>query len=230
MALGQELAAGERAAGSSSPRPAASSRRRGRTTATSEPFQADFTLGSGTQTRYERIAGIDATVVLRRLDRARAQAAGLHHASRSTAPLEIAGHPVVSLWLASSEPDAAMFVYLSEVEADGTSRYVTEGVLRAIHRAEAPAPRNYRTTWPWRSFARKDARPMPVGEPQLLRFALLPTAWRFAAGSRLRLSIAGGDADHFVQTPHGRPPLLTVLSGGERASVLELPTAAAEGG
>jgi predicted acyl esterase len=97
-------------------------------------------------------------------------------------------------------------------------------VLRAIHRAEAPAPRHYRTTWPWRTYARKDAKPMPAGEPQLLRFALLPTAWRFAAGSRLRLSIAGGDADHFVQTPHGRPPLLTLLNGGERASVLELPT------
>ena len=104
------------------------------------------------------------------------------------------------------------------------SRYVTEGLLRAIHRAEAPAPRNYRTTWPWRTFARKDAKPMPVGEPQLLRFALLPTAWRFAAGSRIRLSIAGGDADHFVQTPHGRPPLLTVMSGAEKATRLELPT------
>jgi predicted acyl esterase len=76
----------------------------------------------------------------------------------------------VSLWLASSEPDAAVFVYLAEVEPDGTSRYVTEGVLRAMHRAEAPAPRNYRTTWPWRSFARKAAKPMPPGEPQLLRF------------------------------------------------------------
>ena len=64
---------------------------------------------------------------------------------------------------------------------------------------------------------------MPVGEPQLLRFALLPTAWRFAKGSRLRLSIAGADADHFVQAPHGRPPLLTILSGGDHASVLELP-------
>jgi hypothetical protein len=36
---------------------------------------------------------------------------------------------------------------------------------------------------------------------------------------------AGGDADHFVQTPHGRPPLIALLSGGERASVLELPVA-----
>ena len=134
---------------------------------------------------------------------------------------------MVSLWLTSSEPDAAVFVYLSEVESDGTSRYVTEGILRAIHRAEAPAPRNYRTTWPWRSFARTAAKPMPLGEPQLLRFALLPTAWRFAKGSRLRLSIAAADADHFAQTPHGRPPTLTLMSGGDRASLLELPTAEA---
>ena len=186
-------------------------------------YQADFSIGSGAQTRYERIAGIDATAYY--ADWTEREGALLSFTTEPlAAPLEIAGHPVVSLWLASSEPDAAVFVYLSEVEADGTARYVTEGLLRAIHRAEAPAPRNYRTTWPWRTFARKDAKPMPVGEPQLLRFALLPTAWRFAAGSRIRLSIAGGDADHFVQTPHGRPPLLTVMSGAEKATRLELPT------
>lgn len=192
-------------------------------TATSTEYQADFSIGSGAQTRYERIAGIDATAYY--ADWTERERGLLSFTTEPLAsPLEIAGHPVVSLWLASSEPDAAVFVYLSEVEADGTARYVTEGLLRAIHRAEAPAPKNYRTTWPWRTFARKDAKPMPVGEPQLLRFALLPTAWRFAAGSRIRLSIAGGDADHFVQTPHGRPPLLTVMSGADKATRLELPT------
>jgi putative CocE/NonD family hydrolase len=191
--------------------------------ATAASYQADFSVGSGAQTRYERIAGIDATAYY--ADWTERERGLLSFTTEPlAAPLEIAGHPVVSLWLASSEPDAAVFVYLSEVEADGTSRYVTEGLLRAIHRAEAPAPKNYRTTWPWRTFARKDAKPMPVGEPQLLRFALLPTAWRFAAGSRIRLSIAGGDADHFVQTPHGRPPLLTVMSGAEKATRLDLPT------
>lgn len=186
-------------------------------------YQADFTVGSGAQTRYERIAGIDATAYY--ADWTEREHHLLSFTSEPLAsPLEIAGHPVVSLWLSSSEPDAAVFVYLSEVEADGTARYVTEGLLRAIHRAEAPAPRNYKTTWPWRTFARKDAKPMPVGEPRLLRFALLPTAWRFAAGSRIRLSIAGGDADHFVQTPHGRPPLLTVMSGAGMATRLDLPT------
>jgi uncharacterized protein len=41
---------------------------------------------------------------------------------------------------------AAVFVYLSEVEADGRVRYVTDGVLRALHRREAPAPRFERRT------------------------------------------------------------------------------------
>jgi hypothetical protein len=189
---------------------------------TTDRIEVDFTWGSGSQTRYERIAGIDATDYYADWSEREGKLASFTSSPLEEA-LEIAGHPVVSLWLASSEPDAAVFVYLSEVEADGTSRYVTEGLLRAIHRAEAPAPRNYRTTWPWRTFARKDARPMPTGEPQLLRFALLPIAWRFAKGSRLRLSIAGADADHFVQAPHGRPPVLTVLSGGAQATMLELP-------
>ncbi len=199
----------------------------------SDERRADFTAGSGTETRYERIAGIDATNYYN--DWPAREAKLLSFTTEALdAPLEIAGHPVVSLWLASSEPDAAVFVYLSEIEADGphggTTRYVTEGVLRAIHRAEAPAPRDYKTTWPFRTFARRDATPMPIDEPQLLKFALLPIAWRFARGSRIRLSIAGADADHFVQTPHGRPPLLTLSSGGGQATMLELPTSSTSAG
>jgi len=186
--------------------------------------RADFAAGTGTETRYERIAGADATNYY--ADWKDRQARLLSFTTGPLdAPLEMAGHAIVSLWLASSEPDASVFAYLSEVEADGSVRYVTEGLLRAIHRAEAPPPRNYRATWPWRTFARKDARPMPPGKPQLLRFALLPVAWRFAGGSRVRLSIAGADADHFAQTPHGRPPLLTLSSGGGKATMLELPVA-----
>lgn len=187
-----------------------------------ESCQADFTAGSGSQTRYERIAGIDATTYYNDWSQREAKLPSFTTVPLDK-PLEVAGHPVVSLWLASSEPDAAVFAYLSEVEADGNVRYVTEGLLRAIHRAEAACPSNYRTTWPWRTFARKDVKPMPIGEPQLLRFALLPVAWRFARGSRVRLSISGADADHFVQTPHGRPPLLTVMSGGDQATMIELP-------
>ena len=116
-----------------------------------------------------------------------------------------------------------MFVYLSEIEADGAERYVTEGLLRALHRKEAPAPETYRTAWPFRSFSRADARPLTPGEVERIRIPLLPVAWLFSAGSRIRLSIAGADADHCGQVPHGRPPLLTVMFGGHQASRLELP-------
>ena len=181
--------------------------------ATAASYQADFSVGSGAQTRYERIAGIDATAYYADwTERER----GLLSFTTEPLPaaLEVAGHPVVSLWLASSEPDAAVFAYLSEVEADGTSRYFTEGLLRAIHRAEAPAPKNT---------ARPAVAHLCAQDASQCRCAShsscaspccrRPGASLPAAASAL---YRGRDADHFVQTPHGRPPLLTVMSGPRR--------------
>lgn len=191
-------------------------------TAGKDSYQTDFSMGTGTQTRYERIAAIDATTYYS--DWQGRDDAMLNYTSAPLPEdLEIAGHPVVKLWIATSEPDAAVFIYLSEVEADGHVRYVTEGQLRALHRAESPAPPTYRTTWPWHDFSRAKARPMPLGERQLLHFALLPIAWRFAKGSRIRISLAGSDADHFAQTPHGRPPRIDVHWGGGDGSTIDLP-------
>jgi predicted acyl esterase len=116
-----------------------------------------------------------------------------------------------------------VFVYLSEVDAEGRAWYITEGALRMLHRASAPCPDAYRTTWPFRTFSRADARLMQPGVPETLQFALLPISWRLARGSRLRLSIAGTDADHFAQVPHGRPPKLTITLGGANASHVMLP-------
>jgi len=183
---------------------------------------ADFAWGSGDGTRYERIAGINSTTYYADWGRRQAGLLGW-----SSAPLaqdrELAGHGLADLWLECSEPDAALFVYLSEVEADGSIRYVTEGLLRALHRQESPAPESYRTTWPFRSFRREDAAPLVPGQVTRLRIPLLPTAWVFRQGSRIRLSLSGADADHAAQVPHGRPPRLTLLRGGDRASALELP-------
>ena len=36
---------------------------------------------------------------------------------------------------------------------------------------------------------------------------LLPIAWRFGKGSRIRLAIAGADIDNYGQVPHGSPPV-----------------------
>jgi putative CocE/NonD family hydrolase len=187
-----------------------------------DEHQVDFTLGTGSETRYERIAGIDSRNYY--LDWQGRTASMLSYDSAPlAAAAELAGHALADLWLSSSERDAALFVYLTEVEAGGTERYVTEGLLRALHRKEQPAPASYRTTWPFRSFARADAAPLVPGKVERIRIPLLPVAWRFAAGSRIRLSIAGADDDHCGQVPHGRPPLLTILRGGACASQVELP-------
>jgi putative CocE/NonD family hydrolase len=188
----------------------------------SDVFQVDFSRGSGTQTRYERLAAIDVRDYY--ADWNGRDAAMLCYTS---APLEhdalVAGHPVIELAVAADQRDAALHVYLEEVEVDGSCRYVTEGMLRALHRKEAPCPELHRTSWPFRSFARADAQPLVPGETVLLRFALLPTAWTFRAGSRIRIAISGADSDHFGQVPHGRPPRLTIGSGGAVPSLIALP-------
>jgi len=187
-----------------------------------DSYQVDFTLGTGADTRYERIAGIDSRNYY--ADWQGRTARMLSFTSDPlAAPAELAGHGLADLFLACSERDAALFVYLTEVEGDGTERYVAEGLLRALHRKERPAPASYRTSWPFRSFSRADATPLEPGKVERFRIPLLPVVWRFSAGSRIRLSIAGADDDHCGQVPHGRPPTLRLLWGEGNASRVELP-------
>jgi uncharacterized protein len=186
------------------------------------PYQASFTTGTGSATRYERLGALAVTDYYKdwhgREDRMLAF---------TTAPfdtqVELTGHAIVELNVSTSEHDGSVFVYLSEVDATGKSWFITEGALRMLHRATAECPPTYRTTWPFRSFSRADARRMEPGVPQTLRFALLPISWQLQRGSRLRMSIAGADKDHFAQVPHGRPPKFELTLGGGKASFIDLP-------
>jgi putative CocE/NonD family hydrolase len=139
--------------------------------------------------------------------------------------VELAGHPLVSLSLACDQADAALHLYLEDVDPVGRCRYVTEGMLRLLHRATAEAPARLRVVGPYRSFTRAAARPVVPGEAMRIDLALLPVAWRFAVGHRIRLAVAGADADHFAQVPHGRPPTFDIACGGGDGSRLELPVA-----
>ncbi|TQC42838.1 CocE/NonD family hydrolase [Rhodococcus sp. WS4] len=187
-----------------------------------DSYAVDFTLGTGHGTRYERIAGINSTEYYPdwqgRTDRMLSYTSDPLPVAR-----ELAGHALADLWISNSEPDAALFVYLTEIETDGTERYVTEGLLRALHRKETNAPDNYRTTWPFRTFRRDHTSPMAPGHIENIRIPFLPVAWRFSTGSRIRLSISGADADHFTQVPHGRPPNLTLHHGPDHPSQVQLP-------
>jgi putative CocE/NonD family hydrolase len=137
---------------------------------------------------------------------------------------EVVGHPVAVLWVSSTAEDGDFFVYLEEVEANGFSRYVTEGCLRASHRATHEAPYDV-FGLPWhRSFA-EDVQPLEPGVPVKLEIDLQPTAWLFDAGNRIRVSVTCSD-HHNSETPiPDPPPKVSLYAGGERASFVELPFA-----
>jgi hypothetical protein len=85
--------------------------------------------------------------------------------------LEVIGEPEVSLAHTTDNPHADLFVRLSEVDAKGRSRNVTEGYVRLD----------------------PDRGPGPV------TLTLRATAHRFRAGHRLRLLVAGGSHPQFAR-------------------------------
>jgi uncharacterized protein len=138
------------------------------------------------------------------------------------ADLQLAGHAVVTLRVASDRPDGAVLVYLEDVGPDGRSRYLTEGGLRLIHRKLGPNP--YATTdIPYHSFARKDGRPMTPGKAEEVTFQLWPIAALIRQGHRIRLAVAGADQDIFDPIPADGEATLTIESGGKAGSRLTLP-------
>jgi putative CocE/NonD family hydrolase len=184
-------------------------------------YQVRFDIGTGRKTRWERLGTMNIEDYFPDWQGCDREMMNFTSVAMET-DTEMSGHIQVSLKFASSQPDVALLIYASEVEADGTCRYITEGHLRALHRATSPAPNNYKTCWPYRPFSRKEAKRLEPGKPVTVAFALLPVSWTLRAGSRLRLSLAGADCDHFAQVPHGRPPLLTVYFG-EDASRFDVP-------
>ena len=194
-------------------------------TAGADEYRTDQGIGTGGNTRYERIAGQPVEEYYPDWHGRDARMA-----IWSGAPLdrdtEVSGHAAARIWLASEAKDAGIILYLEDVAPDGTTRYVTEGMLRAIFRRTAEPPADYPHFGPWHPSGEADAEPLVPGEPALLEIQLMPTSWLFRAGHRIRLALAAADRDHLARVPFGRSPLLTVLRGGERASSLTLPIVA----
>ena len=83
---------------------------------------------------------------------------------------------------------------------DGGVTYVTEGMLRALHRASVSESPPYRDVVPVRVYDRQSGKPLVPGEIAELTFDLLPISYLFKPGHSIRLSIAGSDKDHFSDT------------------------------
>ncbi|MFT4116842.1 CocE/NonD family hydrolase [Bradyrhizobium sp.] len=191
-------------------------------TAGSDGHNVNFDSGTGRFTRYERIAAIDSREYY--TDWHGRDGRMLNYTSAElTEDAELTGHGLVSLWITAPATDFAIHAYLSEIQPDGRSLYVTEGSLRAIHRCEIEPPPHHRTPAVFHPCTRGQARDVTPGEPHLFRFSLLPISWTFSAKSRIRLSLEGADADHFQRIPAAGPLQFDVLRGGGNGSHIILP-------
>ncbi|OQS07948.1 CocE/NonD hydrolase, partial [Thraustotheca clavata] len=144
----------------------------------------------------------------------------------------IAGTPVVTLYLSSSDTDADLFVYLVAV-APKTKKisYITEGHFRASHRKEASdssIPPDADPTVPLHTFHKEDEQMLERGQTVQVRFGLLPIAYQFDSGASIQLRISGKDDRHFYDSnpPTGRD--VTLYASADQVSCLELPVVDSE--
>jgi putative CocE/NonD family hydrolase len=110
--------------------------------------------------------------------------------------LEVAGQPVVELWIASDAPDTDFVAKLIDVYPPspecprGFALGLSEGIQRAKFRNGSERPEL-----------------LSPGQPTLLRIELRAVANRFQQGHRLRLDITSSSWPHFdVNTQTGRNP------------------------
>jgi putative CocE/NonD family hydrolase len=134
-------------------------------------------------------------------------------------PLEVTGTPWVRLELAATSPDASVHTYFEDVAPDGTVSYISEGELRALNRATT----GFGPLGPIHPFTRRAARPLHPGRPAALNIGLMPISARFPSGHRLRIAIAGADADTFATLPARGGTTFSLYHQRVHASSLHLP-------
>ncbi|MDA0998157.1 MAG: CocE/NonD family hydrolase [Proteobacteria bacterium] len=193
-----------------------------------DAYQGNYDCRTGFHSRYDRLYIANVTTYYDDWD-GRDEKMIVYTGEPLEGDTEMTGHPVAHLHFSSSERDCAFFVYIAEVTAEDRSVYVTEGVFRALHRAEGAIPKNIPATGPTHSFAIADARHLAPGQPAEVSFEMLPVSYLFRAGSRIRVAIAMADSDHFTRIPDGRPPKMRFFRDAQRASRIDLPLVAGNG-
>jgi hypothetical protein len=181
-------------------------------------YRVDFTAGAGALSRHQSPVDLSQTAYP---DRAAADRKLLCYTSAPlTSDLVIAGDPEVDLTLASSASDGMVIIYLEDVLPSGRIVYLTEGLLRLADRKLASTPVG---ADPLHSYLSKDASQMTPGRAEPIRIALAPIAVVARRGERLRIAIAGADADNLERIPSSGPEQFTVERGARAPSFIQIP-------
>ncbi|MGD0313747.1 MAG: CocE/NonD family hydrolase [Acidimicrobiales bacterium] len=110
-----------------------------------------------------------------------------------THDVTVVGPASLNLWVESSAADTDLQATVSEVRPDGKELFVQTGELRASDRALDVIAST--ATDPVPTYAASTAGPLPSGQFTEVRIPILPFAYAFRTGSRIRVTITapGGD-------------------------------------
>lgn len=137
--------------------------------------------------------------------------------------VEITGNPVVTLHVASSTQDTAFHVYLEDVSPGGQVTYITEGIMRGVHRKTSDQSSPYKDFGPYHSMEREQAMLMIPGQATEVTFKLYATSVLIKQGHQIRVSIAGCDNSTFERYPVDETPVFTVYRNSTSPSFINLP-------
>jgi uncharacterized protein len=190
------------------------------TTAGVDEYQVDYSTTTGTGTRWT--AGYNAMSPVYPYTMMFNDEKGLTYTTPPlTSEVEVTGHPVVHLWVTSTARDGDFFVYLEDISEASFSKYITEGNLRASHRAISTAPFEYLGLPYHRSYA-EDISDLP-DQPVELVFDLIPTSYIFDVGHRIRVTITCADKDTALTPQLDPPPTVHLYREADQASYIVLP-------
>jgi putative CocE/NonD family hydrolase len=139
------------------------------------------------------------------------------------------GFPIADVWISADREDVNVFAYIDDVAPDGSAEVVSFGRLMASHRKTQSAP--YKVfDLPWHSGLAGDTEPLQKNAAARLRFSMLPNAWVFKAGHKVRLRIAGADPRqrNLAAIATDPAPVITIHSSVDRPSAIYLPLVADE--
>ncbi|UCE40898.1 MAG: CocE/NonD family hydrolase [Candidatus Aminicenantes bacterium] len=184
-----------------------------------DDYAVDYTTTSGTATRWDNAVGGSFDYP----DMTANDEKGLTYTTETLEKdLEITGHSVVHLWASSTATDGDFFALLEEVDAEGVSHYVSEGALRASHRA-LHEPYYDNLGLPFHRSHEEDMVELKPGEPAELAFDLQPISNVFNAGNRIRITITCADKDNASTPELSPPPTVSVYRNTQHASYITLP-------
>ncbi|UCG51650.1 MAG: CocE/NonD family hydrolase, partial [Candidatus Latescibacterota bacterium] len=187
----------------------------------SDRYTVDLTATTGDRNRWMAQMGNDVHYADRRDEDAKLL-------TYTSAPLdrdlEMTGSPTVYLHVSSDHEDGAFHVYLEDVSPDGRVTYLTEGLLRAIHRkARDPSEAPFVSLGIYHSFLKADAAPLVPGEVTEIGITLLPFSIVFREGHSIRVAIAGHDMSMKDRCPKQGVPELSLERNAKYPSRLVLP-------